>query len=387
MVYSADQVSSHWVYQQFDDRGYICLNRTFHLSEMHLVAPRPKQLDAADEFGEIEFVIAKTVGEYFQLDSEILKLENNLFLYNEVPLNRKTFIAERNISIFAKMDALSSEDIYIGGKEDVAVPVTEFDAIVKNFPNTYELNRYAQARVGAVLTNYVELRENSQQKFIDYMNRKTSKVGVDLLHQFADVEVFRYSKILNKLKTMLSDENSYSEKQWQSEILQIILLLYPKYIHAFKEAPVRDSYNLKNRSIDFLLVDANGNTDIIEIKKPFDQCIITKGKYRDNHIPLRELSGTVMQVEKYLFHLSKWGIAGEKALTDRYKSKLTPGITIKVTNPSGIIIMGRDEALSSEQKQDFEVIKRKYKNVVDIITYDDLLSRLEVMLSHWKTYV
>jgi hypothetical protein len=36
--------------------------------------------------------------------------------------------------------------------------------------------------------------------------------------------------------------------------------------------------------------------------------------------------------------------------------------------------MGRTVGLSEEQIQDFEVIKRKYKNVIDIITYDDLIS-------------
>ena len=32
---------------------------------------------------------------------------------------------------------------------------------------------------------------------------------------------------------MLNSENSYSENQWQNEILDIILLLYPKYILSF----------------------------------------------------------------------------------------------------------------------------------------------------------
>jgi hypothetical protein len=36
---------------------------------------------------------------------------------------------------------------------------------------------------------------------------------------------------------MLSAEESYTESQWQEELLQIILLLYPKYIYLFKEAP------------------------------------------------------------------------------------------------------------------------------------------------------
>jgi len=114
----------------------------------------------------------------------------------------------------------------------------------------------------------------------------------------------------------------------------------------------------------------------VEIKQPFDKCIVTNNQYRDNYIPLRELSGTVMQIEKYIFYLNKWGRAGEEFLTKQYKDTLPDGFSIKITNPGGIIVMGRDTNLTSEQKQDFEVIKRKYKNVIDIITYDDLLGRL-----------
>jgi len=177
---------------------------------------------------------------------------------------------------------------------------------------------------------------------------------------------------------------SYTEHQWQEELIQIILLLYPKYIYLFKEAPVRDTYNNKDRSIDYLLVDSSGNTDIIEIKKPFDKCIVTKRTYRDNYIPLRELSGTVMQIEKYIFYLNKWGKKGEEKLTAHYKEEMAENFKIKITNPSGLIIMGRTVGLSDEQIQDFEVIKRKYKNVIDIITYDDLIARLEFTIKQWE---
>jgi hypothetical protein len=33
--------------------------------------------------------------------------------------------------------------------------------------------------------------------------------------------------------------------------------------------------------------------------------------------------------------------------------------------------------LNNHQKEDFEVIRRKYKNVIDIMSYDDLIHRLE----------
>ncbi len=46
--------------------------------------------------------------------------------------------------------------------------------------------------------------------------------------------------------------------------------------------------------------------------------------------------------------------------------------------------MGRDNNLSNQQKEDFEVIKRKYSNVLDIITYDDLLQRLRSTIHQLK---
>ena len=41
--------------------------------------------------------------------------------------------------------------------------------------------------------------------------------------------------------------------------------------------------------------------------------------------------------------------------------------------------MGREDRLTEDQKKDFEIIKRKYKNVIDILTYDDLLRRLHIL--------
>lgn len=142
------------------------------------------------------------------------------------------------------------------------------------------------------------------------MNKKVSTTGKNLTEIFKEGELRKYETILDKLEGMLETENSYNENQWQIEILQIILLLYPKYIHRFINVPIKDTYNNKNRFLDFMLVDSTGNVDIVEIKQPFNNCIVTKSMYRDNYIPLRELSGTVMQIEKYIFYLNKWGKKG-----------------------------------------------------------------------------
>ena len=91
-----------------------------------------------------------------------------------------------------------------------------------------------------------------------------------------------------------------------------------------------------------------------------------------------------MQIEKYIYYLNKTGIAGERRLTEKYKEQLPENLEIKITNPNGMIIMGRDTNLTKEQLSDFEIIKRKYKNVIDIFTYDDLLRRMKIMIEQLR---
>ena len=58
-------------------------------------------------------------------------------------------------------------------------------------------------------------------------------------------------------------------------------------------------------------------------------------------------------------------------------------MSIRITNPKALLILGRDRrhdgSISFDQRQtfDLEVIRRKYANMMDIVTYDDLLRRLD----------
>lgn len=374
-----------WVYEKFEREEVLNLKRTFHLKKKHLTGLSAKPpLDFGDE--PVEFLIGSQIDDYFRLDRDILSIDFDLYIHETVNLTPKSFTAETNISVFARVNELSPGDIHIGGKFPENLPKEEFYRLIKDFPNATELKKYVLARVSSVLRDFFDTKTDGEEEYRKYMNRKPKANNDNLIGMFKDGEIEKYRILNEKLEGMLARESSFTEDQWQDEILKIILLLYPKYIRVFKEAPVRDTYNKKNRKIDLLLVDSSGNTDIIEIKQPFDKCIVTNNKYRDNYIPLRDLSGTVMQVEKYIFYLNKWGRAGEKYLTKKYRDKLPEGLEIKITNPSGIIVMGRNLNLSDDQKQDFEVIKRKYKNVIDIITYDDLLNRLRVTIEQLRKH-
>lgn len=372
--------SQPWVHERFSNGEKAVLRKgTFAFSKEDLFS------QIIDEEQGVEFVLGRSSDDYFKIEASILDVKQSIFIYKDIKLSESFFIAIQGIPIFKKIGDVVREDIYIGGENPEALPESEFRKLLRNFPNSYEIKKYVNARLGSVLSNYFDSASDVQSKYEQYMNKRQSIKGEDLSKEFKDGELIKYETILDKLSGMLEKEMSYNEKQWQNEILQIILLLYPKYIFTFTEAPVRDAHNSrKDKNIDFLLVDSNGNVDIIEIKRPMGEKIITKRTYRDNHIPISELSGTVMQIEKYIFHLNKSGQKGENRLTEKYKAKLPKKFKIRITNPSGIIIMGRDNDLSVKQKEDFEVVKRKYKNVADIITYDDLLRRLRAMISAMK---
>ncbi|MBU4508525.1 MAG: DUF4263 domain-containing protein, partial [Gammaproteobacteria bacterium] len=217
-----------------------------------------------------------------------------------------------------------------------------------------------------------------------YVAKRVNAKPQDLIKPFRELEVSKYEFLHEKLTAMLVDAEGYTELQWQEQILDIVRLLNPKYIAAFTTVSIKDTLTGRHRQLDILLVDANGNIDVIEIKKPFKAKIVTETTYRDNHVPHRELAGTVTQVEKYLFHLNRWGTAGEEKLTKRYKEKLPTGMRIRIVNPCGLIIMGRDNDLTDQQKADFEVFRRQNKNVVDVVTYDDLLRRLDRVLKQLR---
>lgn len=49
---------------------------------------------------------------------------------------------------------------------------------------------------------------------------------------------------------------------------------------------------------------------------------------------------------------------------------------IKIANPNAMTLLGRDNDFAGQQRFDFEIIRCRYANMLDIMTYDDLLRRV-----------
>lgn len=380
LKYYSDFQPSDWVDAKLQSDKPFFIQHIFKVNRNKLLHRIQEDFDEP----EFHFVIGELNDNYYKIDKYVFGLNNDFFFHRKIDLKVKHFFIKSKISLLLQIDKYLNRNIFIGGKNEDILPLQEFENLIKIFPNTHEINLYRQAKVTSILKNYFDNIPDKEVDYQTYLNKKTPVYQSKLRKIFQDVDILKYETLLEKLKEMLSNEMKYSETQWQEEILQIVLLLFPKYIAVFKEVKFKDIYNNKVRRLDYGLIDFMGNLDLIEIKIPFDKSIVSVNPYRDNHIPNRDLSGTIMQIEKYIYYLNKTGVAGERKLTDKYKTELPKNLEIKITNPNGMIIMGRDINLTKQQLSDFEIIKRKYKNIIDIFTYDDLLRRMEIMIEQLR---
>lgn len=390
LFYSNEYGNDNWVKSKLDTHGYIILNKTFRLSQKEIITDDEANIDFNDyeEQGFVyKFLIGEIEGDFFKLSKTVFGLSNQIFFHKSTKFKVSYFNTKTKASILPKIDKLIIEPLYIGGRQigNGNISIEVFESILEYLPNSYETILYSNSRIESILSEFIGTEDSARSKFNSYLNKKTDFNFNDNLSKiFDEYEIEKLGTILKQLEEMLSNEVSYSENQWQDKILKILLLLFPKYIAVFKEVKFKDIYSNKTRRLDYVLVDYLGHIDIIEIKKPMDANLMSKSVYRDNHIPKRELSGTIMQIEKYIYYLNKWGKEGEKQLTNKYRNDLPKEMSLKITNPNGLIIMGREVGLTESQLGDLEIIKRKYKNVLDIITYDDLIKRIKVGIEQMK---
>lgn len=359
------------------------------LSIKHTFIVTQKLLRNSDEEFDFEetlrFCIGKVGDTYTQLDSDVIGTDHSFYFGNEIKLKPEMFVAYRNISILRKIDELIERDFYIGGDWDIHNGISKetFMELIRNFPKTAELDKYAHHRIANILKDYFpecDKYENIYNKYIADTKSSYSKKDSNSTSEYnLKIELEQFTVAYRDLQRMLGEYEAIDEKQWQAKIHNILQLLYPKYICCAREIKFH-GIGKHDKQPDFLLVDANGFVDVLEIKKA-DIIVLTK--YRNNYVASREVSGAIQQIEKYIYCLN----SSDKAKND-VSSKLThilpPGVEVQVVNPQGVLILGRSNEFNKQQQQDFELIKRQYKHVADIMTYDDLAMRLKNIISSIK---
>ena len=386
LVYRPDMRSPDSLRKDLAKGKPVTIKGTYHLSQANVFKGRIKRgaNDWDDDCDEMRFVVAKAGGHYFVFDPAVLDVQVPVMVARDARPTWKWFTAEERTPVMRVLAELKPSRIVIGGNAPDAITVTEYEGLIAQFPSPHERQLYVRSRLAGVFRELTDAKVDAVAKLNKYVEKRVPAKAKDLVEPFRQHEIKKYEFLRFQLASMLESDAGIPERQWQAQVLDIVQLLYPRYIAAFTSVTIRDSLRAGTRQLDIMLVDVNGNIDVIEIKKPFKARIVTTSTYRDNHVPHRELVGTAMQVEKYLFHLSRWGSTGEDALTKRYSAKLPPGLKLRIVNPCGLIIAGRDDDLTTEQQGDFEMYRRQQKNIVDFITYDDLLRRLDRVLQQLK---
>lgn len=386
LEYEPEDWDARWVWAKLRTDGRVRIAKVFRFERSDLVGEPPDE----DDFGDIDgfvyrFRFGSRCGGFRTIEGRRLGIDRDVRISVDLALERRLFVAHRDISTFRSLSAVMPADreIVVGGDGDDSIPISAFERLLTRFPTTTELDRYARARVADVVGQYVDGMADARGHYERYMNRhKAVRPTVSLeTVELLEAELAKYVLIRDTLRDWLAAAEVRIERDWQRLLMRFLLLIFPKYVAILEGVQIADVYSTpgstRRRFVDIALVDAAGNIDVIEIKRPRGG-LLAVGDYRENAFPSRELSGTIMQAEKYLFHLSKWGAVGERVLTDRYSERLPAGMAIRVTNPRAIVILGRDPAggVAGEQAVDLEVVKRKYANMMDIMTYDDLLRRL-----------
>ena len=233
-----------------------------------------------------------------------------------------------------------------------------------------------------MIENYLPLKNKYKEKLNNYLSKKKVKMESSL-NYIDEFDIEKYEIILYHLQNMIKYHSKYVEKYWQDEISKIITLIMPQYIFKLKEVRISSK---EKRRIDILLVNANGNVDIIEVKRYDSGSLIGKNSNsRGNYRPSSNLSSTIIQAEKYAYLCNIYSEEFNKEKKKKIQEKYKMEFKVNVINPKTIIIMGNSDDMNDEEKSDFELIRRMYSNVIDIITYGDLENRLRNLIQSLKS--
>lgn len=124
------------------------------------------------------------------------------------------------------------------------------------------------------------------------------------------------------------------------------------------------------RRVDFGLVDSSGYLDIYEIKKASTK-LLAAAEDRGNFYWHADAVKAITQAEKYLHN------AQSKAAVLAGDIKREREIAVSVVRPKAVVVMGTSDQLSDERRaDDFRVLRESLRNV-EVVLYDELLTRLE----------
>lgn len=325
------------------------------------------------------FELGLLEGEYYYISKEKTRATFDVYIYKESPIDFNDLeVNFKYNTTFSLMNKFIEQDkLYIdGNKADLTYE--EFKEIHKTFPTQYEIMLYKKARIENSLESYFSLNTKCNKKLNNYVAKK-SKINIKSLSQARSLDLEKYKIVLEKLKEMLNAPLKYIEDYWRNQIIEIITLIMPQYIYVLKEVTIKGK---NKKRIDILLINTNGNVDIIEVKRYDPKPLIgSHPDSRGNYKPSATLSSAIVQGEKYAYLCNVYSQEFKQEVEKRLREEYKIDFKVNVLNPKVFIIMGNNHEMTESQTADFELIRRMYSNIIDIITYGDLLERLNNIIN------
>lgn len=357
-----------------------------------------KKLKFDNDINTLYFIIAEKENSFYKLNKKILNIDFDLYISEKINITTSLFyknIGSSFYSVFRPFNRFyKNKQLYVVlEKEDDSLmdESLEFKCLEKcisQIPTTHGVQLFRDSVYTNVLRNYIDVKDMGTA-LDKHISKKIKSVKGKIINEELNKELFykinliKYKNAVHILEEMIKNETIYIESDWQKEIIKIFKLINPKYIYIGEKLVLKNFYEHRKLETDLVLVDFAGNIDLIEIKKPnFD--LVYKREYRNNYIPTRELQGTCVQLQNYLLSLQK--TSREELNKSKFKKLVIPdNLELQAIMPKGYIIYGTNKQLKDPKiMNDFQIIKNMYLNIIDIMTYDDLILRLKNLINSIK---
>lgn len=395
-----------WIEEKLDSNETIEVYKTFSFRKGDLI-------ERIDESGfTYKFLLGVKVGDYYCISKDKLSTSFDLYIDCTLPIDWSWFVTTSNKRIrytnnngkeeyssiygnilYAFNDFYKGDKLYFDVDSEQAFTDDGYHLTIstyKEFLNAFPTATNARYQKLSIFTNILknELDVDDYEAVYQEYKRKhipvaSSKTFLTQTLREQEKQKFMYAKA--QLEKALDDYNKgkfIHEDDFSKYVAEFFCLLNPKYIMVSTKLNIIDYTQARTSChADLVLIDCEGNIDLIEVKSPKYSNLFRKRPYRSHYVACGELSGAINQLEQYLKSLTKMS-SNEIADNNSDLQKKLGCIALKAVHPKGYIIFGRDaESFTGEnidqKKCDYEIIRNTYRDVVDVITFDELIRRFD----------
>lgn len=378
-VHVSKQMENYQWIKDFCDTDTDEILTVFRVFDVHRKDISISENDWPSSSANVTIKIGSFSNGIYTIPGEVLNSNFSLYVRPGNELDKMDYFTNQyHVKIMKWILETVHDNITIGNEEG-DLRLETLDSMIKRFPTRTDVQYYIKERICNIVSEDLGIDkdyESAHQRYIDSKRNQPVKSFVDI----NEYDLKRLRFVRRHMEEMLKAPDAYGETDWQEAIKTVAIILFPQYIHASREKCLTEVFGHQRR-VDFLLIDSTGYVDIMEIKKPCVPILKPKPDKHNNIVPAPAFTSCVMQVETYIYSLLK--STDGKLVKIAQKILNDEGINLKlnVLNPRGLIVMGYFDDITTEEEHALEIIRRQFSHIVDIITYNDLIQRIDNMIA------